>query len=125
MLLICGLSDRKIPCRHSETIYNGAIGANELGRVPSAGHEKALATEPQEFQRRGLGFFGEAGRDKPMCRWENSGAEWQKDNREIGKIKLKTHPQTARVGHPPRSLKLRGVKGSCNLRAAVQIHSSV
>src|SRR5215471_17660695 len=38
VLLICGLSDRKIPCRHSEAIYNEAIGANELGRVPSAGH---------------------------------------------------------------------------------------
>jgi hypothetical protein len=64
VLLICGLSDRKIPCRHSEAIYDAAIGPKELWRVPGAGHEKALATEPEEFQRRVLAFFGEAGRDR-------------------------------------------------------------
>jgi hypothetical protein len=64
LLLICGLSDRKIPCRHSEAIYGAAIGAKELWRVPGAGHEKALATEPEEFPWRVLTFFDEAGRDR-------------------------------------------------------------
>jgi len=56
-LLICGASDRKIPCRHSEAIFNSAIGPKELWNVPATGHEQAIKTAPAEFQRRVLGFF--------------------------------------------------------------------
>src|SRR6266478_6066504 len=35
ILLICGASDRKIPCRHSEAIVNSAIGPKELWNVPA------------------------------------------------------------------------------------------
>jgi len=57
VLLICGASDRKIPCRHSEAIFNSAIGPKELWNVPGTGHEQAIKTAPAEFQRRVLGFF--------------------------------------------------------------------
>ena len=57
ILLICGASDRKIPCRHSEAIFNSAIGPKELWHVPGTGHEQAIKTAPAEFQRRVLGFF--------------------------------------------------------------------
>ncbi len=57
VLLICGASDRKIPCRHSEAIFNPAIGPKELWNVPGTGHEQAIKTAPAEFQRRVLGFF--------------------------------------------------------------------
>jgi hypothetical protein len=30
VLLICGLSDREIPCRHSQTIYRSAAGKKQL-----------------------------------------------------------------------------------------------
>jgi pimeloyl-ACP methyl ester carboxylesterase len=57
ILLICGASDRKIPCRHSEAIFNSAIGPKELWNVPGTGHEQAIKTSPAEFQRRVLDFF--------------------------------------------------------------------
>jgi len=58
VLLICGSSDRKIPCRHSDAVYRSAIGPKELWNVPSTGHEQAIKTTPLEFQRRVLQFFG-------------------------------------------------------------------
>jgi len=57
ILLVCGASDRKIPCRHSEAIFNSAIGPKELWKVPGTGHEQAINTSPAEFQRRVLDFF--------------------------------------------------------------------
>jgi alpha-beta hydrolase superfamily lysophospholipase len=57
ILLICGASDRKIPCRHSEAIFKSAIGPKELWNVPTTGHEQAIKTSPAEFRRRVLGFF--------------------------------------------------------------------
>jgi pimeloyl-ACP methyl ester carboxylesterase len=58
ILLIYGLRDRKIPLRHSEAIFLSAIGPKDLWLVPGAGHTRALATAPSEFQRRVLAFFG-------------------------------------------------------------------
>jgi pimeloyl-ACP methyl ester carboxylesterase len=57
ILLICGASDRKIPCRHSDAIFNSAIGPKELWNVPGAGHEQAIKTSPAEFKRRVLDFL--------------------------------------------------------------------
>jgi uncharacterized protein len=64
VLLICGAADRKIPCRHSEAIFNSTIGTKELWNVPGAGHEQAIKTSPVEFQRRVLDFFQSIG-DSP------------------------------------------------------------
>jgi hypothetical protein len=60
VLLICGLSDRKIPCRHSEAIFRAAAGRKELWRVPDTGHEKAISTHGSEFRERVLKFLAEA-----------------------------------------------------------------
>jgi len=57
ILLICGAADRKIPCRHSEAIFNSAIGPKELWNVPDTEHEQAIKTSPAEFQRHVLDFF--------------------------------------------------------------------
>lgn len=57
VLLICGTSDRIIPCRHSQQIFRAAIGPKELWVVPGAGHTGAFGTEPAEFERRVLAFF--------------------------------------------------------------------
>ena len=72
ILLICGKSDRKIPCRHSEAIFHSAIGPKKLWLVPNTGHEKALNTSPLEFQHRVLDFLrtaacspGQAGHPVP------------------------------------------------------------
>jgi pimeloyl-ACP methyl ester carboxylesterase len=62
VLLICGASDRKIPCRHGEAIYRRAAGRKELWRVPDTGHGKAINTHGPEFQKRVLTFFEEAGK---------------------------------------------------------------
>lgn len=59
-LLICGAVDRKIPCRHSEAIFNRAIGPKQLWTVPDTGHEQAIKTAPGEFQHRILDFFRSA-----------------------------------------------------------------
>lgn len=65
ILLICGASDRKIPCRHSEAIFNSAIGPKGLWNVPATGHEQAIKTSPAEFQRHVLNFFRTAPRSTP------------------------------------------------------------
>jgi len=57
VLLICGTSDKIIPCRHSEQIFRAAIGPKQLWIVPGAGHTGAFGTEPAEFRRRVLAFF--------------------------------------------------------------------
>jgi len=61
VLLICGKSDRKIPCRHSEAIFGSAVGRKELWMVPDTGHEKAIETHEAEFRERVLRLFAEAG----------------------------------------------------------------
>jgi hypothetical protein len=76
ILLICGASDRKIPCRHSQAIYNTAIGERELWIVPQAGHEKAIVTDPEEFKRRVLDFF-ESVRARANSNQETVGKPWQ------------------------------------------------
>ena len=60
ILLIYGLSDQKIPLRHSEAIFKAAIGPRQLWLVPGATHTKALQTAPAEFQRRVLDLFASA-----------------------------------------------------------------
>ena len=60
ILLIYGLSDHKIPLRHSQSIYEAAIGPKELWLVPGASHTKAIAAEPEEFRRRVLAFYASA-----------------------------------------------------------------
>jgi uncharacterized protein len=62
VLLICGLSDRKIPCRHAEAIFRKAAGRKELWEVPATGHEKAIETHGAEFRERVLNFFAQAER---------------------------------------------------------------
>ncbi|MCL4524219.1 MAG: alpha/beta hydrolase [Acidobacteria bacterium] len=58
VLLICGLSDRNIPARHTKRIYKAAIGPKEMWLVKGAGHTAVLGKEPLEFERRVLTFFG-------------------------------------------------------------------
>jgi uncharacterized protein len=60
VLLICGMSDRKIPRRHGEAIFLAAASPKVLWLVPGAGHEQALVVAPAEFQRRVLAFFSAA-----------------------------------------------------------------
>lgn len=60
VLLICGLSDRKIPCGHAEAIFRAAAGRKELWEVPATGHEKAIETHGAEFHERVLKFLAEA-----------------------------------------------------------------
>jgi uncharacterized protein len=60
VLLICGMSDRKIPRRHGEAIFLAAASPKVLWLVPGAGHEQALVVASAEFQRRVLAFFSAA-----------------------------------------------------------------
>ena len=60
VLLICGLSDRKIPCRHAEAIFRSAVGRKQLWEVPATGHEKAIETHAAEFREWVLKFFAAA-----------------------------------------------------------------
>lgn len=57
VLLICGLSDRNIPGRHTKRIFKAAIGPKEMWLVQGAGHTGALGTAPEEFKRRVTSFF--------------------------------------------------------------------
>jgi uncharacterized protein len=62
VLLICGTSDRIIPCRHARIPLNAATGPKQLWVVQGAGHTGAFGTEPDEFKRRVLAFFASAQR---------------------------------------------------------------
>jgi uncharacterized protein len=64
VLLICGLSDGKIPCRHAEAIFRAAAGRKELWEVRATGHEKAIQAHSAEFRERLLKFFAEAQRSE-------------------------------------------------------------
>jgi len=57
VLLICGTSDHRIPCRHADRIYRNAVGPKELWTVQGAGHAAALGRAPAEYERRVLSFF--------------------------------------------------------------------
>jgi alpha-beta hydrolase superfamily lysophospholipase len=57
VLLICGTEDHRIPCRHAEAIYKMAIGPKELWIAKGAGHASALGHDPQEYEKRVIGFF--------------------------------------------------------------------
>ena len=57
ILLICGTSDHRIPCRHSERIYKSAVGPKELWIVKGAGHAAALGHSPAEYETRVVRLF--------------------------------------------------------------------
>lgn len=57
VLLICGTNDRRIPCRHSQRIFNAAKGPKEIWKVQGAGHAAALGTAPAEYENRVVNFF--------------------------------------------------------------------
>jgi dipeptidyl aminopeptidase/acylaminoacyl peptidase len=57
VLLICGTSDHRIPCRHSERIYKSAAGPKELWIVKGAGHAAAFGHSPAEYESRVVKLF--------------------------------------------------------------------
>lgn len=57
VLLICGTSDQRIPCRHAEAIYDAATGPKELWIVRGAGHASALGQARAEYENRVVGFY--------------------------------------------------------------------
>jgi uncharacterized protein len=57
VLLICDGADTTLPCRHAERIYAAARGPKSLWMVPQAFHTAAYGFQPEEFERRVLGFF--------------------------------------------------------------------
>jgi hypothetical protein len=57
VLLICGTSDHRIPCRHAERIYKSAAGPKELWIVKGAGHAAALGHSPVEYESRVVALF--------------------------------------------------------------------
>lgn len=57
VLLICGSNDRRIPCRHSQRIFNAAKGPKQIWEVPGAGHAAALGAAPAEYENRVVSFF--------------------------------------------------------------------
>jgi uncharacterized protein len=57
VLLICGTSDHRIPCHHSERIYKSAEGPKELWIVKGAGHAAALGHSPTEYETRVVKLF--------------------------------------------------------------------
>jgi alpha-beta hydrolase superfamily lysophospholipase len=57
VLLICGTSDHRIPCRHSERILKSAAGPKELWIVKGAGHAAALGHSPAEYEIRVVRLF--------------------------------------------------------------------
>ncbi len=57
VLLICGTSDHRIPCRHAQAIYQAATGPKELWIVQGAGHASALGRAPAEYEQRVVSFF--------------------------------------------------------------------
>src|SRR6201987_3923887 len=57
ILLICGTSDHRIPCPHSERIHESAAGPKELWIVKGAGHAAALGHSPTEYETRVVKLF--------------------------------------------------------------------
>jgi uncharacterized protein len=60
VFLICDEKDVALPCRHTNRIYDAAIGRKEMWMVPGAYHTAALGYAPEEFRRRVLAFFESA-----------------------------------------------------------------
>jgi uncharacterized protein len=61
VLLICDGADTTLPCRHAERIFAAARGPKSLWEVPKAFHTSALGFQPEEFRRRVLQFYEQAG----------------------------------------------------------------
>lgn len=57
ILLIHGMEDFNIPIRHCWEIMQNHAGPMELWEVPGAGHTKAYAVEPEEFEQRVTDWF--------------------------------------------------------------------
>jgi alpha-beta hydrolase superfamily lysophospholipase len=57
VLLICDANDVALPCRHTQRIYDAAIGPKQMWVVPGAYHSAALGFAPAEFRRRVLAFY--------------------------------------------------------------------
>jgi alpha-beta hydrolase superfamily lysophospholipase len=57
VLLICGTSDHRIPCRHAERIYKSAAGPKEVWIMKGAGHAAALGRSPAEYEARVAKLF--------------------------------------------------------------------
>ena len=68
ILLIHGLDDRNIPAEQSELIRAANPGDITLWEVPLAAHCGAVSVEPEEFERRVLGFFADHKRSVPSVR---------------------------------------------------------
>jgi len=64
VLLICGMRDHTIPCRHAERIFARARGYKELWVVKGAEHAAALGQAPAEYEHRIIQFFGRMGRNE-------------------------------------------------------------
>ncbi len=60
VLLICDADDVALPCRHTQRIYDAAIGPKQMWVAPGAFHTAALGYQPEEFRRRVLDFFEKA-----------------------------------------------------------------
>jgi fermentation-respiration switch protein FrsA (DUF1100 family) len=59
ILLIHGLADTNIPPYHSDLIQAANPAMVVLWKVPGARHTASHAAAPEEFERRGLEWFGE------------------------------------------------------------------
>jgi dipeptidyl aminopeptidase/acylaminoacyl peptidase len=57
VLLICGTSDHRIPCRHAERLYKSAAGPKELWIVKGAGHAAALGHSPADYETHVVALF--------------------------------------------------------------------
>lgn len=56
-LLICGTADDNIPMRHSLELFRAGASHSELWIVEGAEHTGASDVNPQEFERRAVGWF--------------------------------------------------------------------
>jgi uncharacterized protein len=66
VLLICDENDDALPCRHTQRIYDAAIGPKQFWEVPGAFHTAALGFQPAEFQRRVLDFYANVAQSKAV-----------------------------------------------------------
>ena len=73
VLLICGTSDHRIPCRHAERIYKAARGPKQLWVVRGAGHAAALGYSPAEYEGRVIASFNESADNRTNKRRVNVG----------------------------------------------------
>lgn len=57
VLLICDAEDVALPCRHTQRIYDAAVGPKQMWVVPRAFHTAALGYQAAEFRRRVYSFY--------------------------------------------------------------------